>query len=81
MGTRDTYQKTLLKACIVSVDETAVANKLGVPVGTVACWLLGDTPMPTEMFLRVVDIVLASTRQHGVDTRALLDRIKEHRKP
>ena len=79
MGTRDTYQKTLMKACIVSGDETALANKLGVPVGTVVSWLLGDAPMPTEMFLRAVDIVLASTKQHVADTHALLDRIKQHR--
>lgn len=57
MGTRDTYQKTLMKACIVSGDETAL----------------------TEMFLRAVDIVLASTKQHVADTHALLDRIKQHR--
>ena len=71
MGTRDTYQKTLVQACIVAGDETALAAKLGVPVTTVVDWLLGIRPAPTDMFLRAVDVVLVSNKQHIEDTRAL----------
>jgi hypothetical protein len=79
MGTTNTYQKTLLKACTVAGDETALAEKLGVPASNVIDWLLGDVPIPTDMFLRAVDIVLVSSRQQVLDTRALLERIKQRR--
>jgi hypothetical protein len=37
--------------------------------------------MPTEVFLRAVDIVLASTRKQVEDNRAFLDEIKRrHRR-
>jgi hypothetical protein len=77
MGTRDTYQKTLVQACIVAGDETALAAKLGVPVLTVVDWLLGDRELPTEMFLRAVDVVLLSNKQHIEDTRALIAQIRQ----
>jgi hypothetical protein len=76
MGTRDTYQKTLVQACIVAGDETALAAKMGVSVLTVVEWLLGDREVPTEMFLRAVDVVLLSNKQHIEDTRALIAQIR-----
>lgn len=79
MGTRDTYHKTLLKACMVAGDETALAEKLGVPVGSVVDWLVGDALIPTDVFLCAVDIVLVSSRQHVLDTRAFLKRIQQRR--
>jgi hypothetical protein len=79
MGTRDTYQKTLLKACMVAGDETALAEQLGVPASNVIDCLLGDAPIPTDMFLRAVDIVLVGSRQHVLDTRAFLERIQQRR--
>ena len=80
MGTRDTYQKALIQACIVAGDETALAAKLGVPVMTVVDWLLGEKQVPVDMFLRTVDILLASNKQHIEDTRALIAHIlQRHR--
>jgi len=79
MGTRDTYHKTLLRACMVAGDETALAEKLGVPVSNVIDWLLGDAQIPTDIFLCAVDIVLVRSRQHVLDTRALLKRIEQRR--
>jgi len=77
MGHRDTYQKTLVQALIVAGDETALAAKLGVPVMSVVDWLLGDKQVPIDMFLRAVDVVLASNKQHIEDTRALIAHIRE----
>ena len=76
MGTRDTYQHTLLKACLVAGDESALAKKLGVPVSKAIDWLLGDEPMPTEIFLRAVDIVLASNKAQIEANRRLLEEIR-----
>jgi DNA-binding transcriptional regulator YdaS (Cro superfamily) len=55
VGTRDTYQKTLLRACVLAGDETSLARQLGVPASTVIDWLLGDKPVPVETFLVAVD--------------------------
>ena len=80
LGTRETYQKTLMKALAVAGDETALARKLRVPVHSVVGWLLGEQPMPTDIFLRTVDIVLAATKAQNEATREMLDEIKrKHR--
>jgi hypothetical protein len=76
MGTRDTYQKVLLKACMVAGDETELARRLEVPVETVVGWLVSERRLPDEAFLKVVDIVLAANRKQVEDTRAFLEKIK-----
>jgi hypothetical protein len=80
VGTRDTYQRTLLKACIITGDETLLAEKLAVPVAFVIDWLLGNTSMPPEIFLRAVDIVLGCSQQQVQDTNALLERIRSRQR-
>jgi hypothetical protein len=80
MGTRDTYQKTLAKACIIAGDETVLAVKLGVPVADVVDWLLGDRPVPTDYFLKAVDIVLTETRQQVSETRVFLEQVRSRRR-
>jgi hypothetical protein len=78
----------LLEACLIAGDETALAQKLGVPVMSVVDWLLGDTPVPNDAFLLAVDIVLAQTRKQVQENRkqiqdnwALLERIRRrHRR-
>ena len=76
VGTRDTYQKVLLRACLVAGDKTALAKHLGVPVMSVVSWILGDSQCPSDVFLRAVDLVLTSTRRQVEDNRALLDQIR-----
>jgi hypothetical protein len=39
-------------------------------------WLLGDAPVPPEVFLRAVDIVSAANRKQVKENRALLEQIK-----
>jgi DNA-binding transcriptional regulator YdaS (Cro superfamily) len=76
MGTRDTYQRTLTRACLVAGDEAALARQLGVPVTSVVDWLLGDSEVPADVFLRAVDIVLTANRKQVEDNRAFLDQVR-----
>lgn len=80
MGTRDTYQRVLIKACEIAGGETALAGQLGVPVPYVVNWLLGDSghrQIPPDVFLAAVDIVLKASRQQVLETRTLLDAIRQ----
>jgi hypothetical protein len=81
VGTREAYQKVLERACIIAGHETALAKQLQVPVWALVDWLLGDAPVPPEVFLRAVDVVTAANRKKVKDNRALLDQIKlRHRR-
>ncbi len=80
MGTRDTYQKTLVSACIVAGDETVLARMLHVPVAVMVEYLLGEAPVPTEIFLRAVDVVLAKSRGKLAENRAFLEEIRKRRR-
>jgi DNA-binding CsgD family transcriptional regulator len=70
MGTRDIYQKVLVRACLAAGGETALARSLGVPAASVARWLLGHGRMPMAVFARAVEIALQQTRpEHEVSER------------
>jgi hypothetical protein len=80
VGTRETYRNVLVQACIVAGDETALANRLEVPVGAVVDWLSGDAPVPTQVFLRAVDVVMvANHRKQVEDNRAVQIRQRYRR--
>ena len=61
---------------MVAGDETLLAKQLGVPVIAVVDWLLGEIPVPAEVFLRAVDIVSAANRKQVKENRALLEQIR-----
>jgi hypothetical protein len=74
-------RRMLVQACIVVGDETVLAERLQVSVKVVVDWLLGDAPVPLEVFPSVVDIVLSATRKQVEDNGALIERIKgRHRR-
>jgi hypothetical protein len=79
VGTKDTYQRTLLEACLVAGGEKPLAEKLGVSVDRVLAWLLADESLPTDVFLRAVDIVLTDSERKIRDTGALLAQLKAQR--
>jgi hypothetical protein len=79
MGTRDTYQKVLLQACVIAGDEAKLAKALGVSVSDVVDWVLGAGQCPNDVFLRAVDLVLGGTSARLTETRAMLDAIKRRR--
>ena len=76
MGTRDTYQKTLLRACVLAGDETSLARRLGVPASTVIDWLLGDKPIPVETSLVAVDLALIKNKEHVIDVQKFLEEVR-----
>jgi hypothetical protein len=80
MGTRDTYQKVLLRACWIAGDETILAQRLGVSPDAVIAWLLGEAPIPTYIFLSAVDIVLANGKAGSKRNRDFLRRVREYRR-
>ena len=77
MGARQhTYQRILLRACEIVGDEIALAKALGVPVTWVADWLLGEAAVPTEIFLRAVDIVFDPTRKQVQEQRRQIEEMR-----
>jgi hypothetical protein len=77
MGTRENYQRTLLAACYVLGDENALAARLHCPLRSVLDWLLGEVPVPTDVFLRAVDIVTASNGRFIEDTTVFLEQVRK----
>jgi len=82
VGTRETYERTLVEACLIAGDEEALANRMNIPVQQIVDWLLG-APVPDKVFLRFVDLVLderiAIRRQHVIDVRKFLEDMKARR--
>jgi hypothetical protein len=70
-----TYQRTLIEACRAVGGEVELAARMGHPLGTVLDWLLGYEEAPVNVFLKSVDIVLASNRNHIADTEAFLQEV------
>jgi len=73
---RDTYQGTLLRACMIAGDESDLARHLGVPAQYVVDWLLGDKPVPPDVFLRAVDLVLGASKQHVEAVSQFLEQLR-----
>ena len=76
MGTRDVYQRTLVRACAVVGDETALATKLGVPTERVIGWIVGDSVLPKDIFVRAVELLLTSSKEQVRRNRLFLESIR-----
>ena len=80
MGTRESYSRTILVACTAVGGEEQLARRLGVPANAVIDWILGSGPdVPTDVFLKAVDLVLTHTHQELSATSAMLKAIRERR--
>jgi len=66
----------LVQACLIVGDETALAQALNVPLPSLIEWLLGETPVPNDVFLKAIDITLEATGKQVAVTRKLLDQLK-----
>jgi hypothetical protein len=55
----DTYHRTLLQACELLGGATELAKRVRRPTDTVVNWVFGRTPVPLEVFLASVDIIVA----------------------
>lgn len=58
-------------ACLIAGNEFDLAKKLGVPHNGLVCWLLGEAPVPPDVFLRAVDIVLENPRKRSRCARTI----------
>jgi hypothetical protein len=76
MGTREIYQDTLIEACSAAGDETRLANALDIPVDTLVGYVLGDQPVPTDVFVKTVDLLLTRPNRHITDKRAFLEQLR-----
>ncbi|MEA3194846.1 MAG: hypothetical protein QOD26_3179 [Betaproteobacteria bacterium] len=60
MSRRHTYRTVLVYALAIAGGEVWLAELLQVSLPTLIDWLGGIDPIPTEIFLKAVDIVLAA---------------------
>ena len=80
MGTRETYQHTLLRACMIAGDETKLARRMNLPVEKLVHWLVGERAVPTEVFLRASDIIIHGNQEHLADADLFLAEVRKRNK-
>ena len=62
MGTQDNYRKTLQYAEALAGSPARLAQRLAVESRLLTSWFRGIEPIPEEVFLKLVDIVLAASK-------------------
>jgi hypothetical protein len=77
---RETYRNTVTYALsIAGGSERRLAERLGVRVGDLVNYLAGVEEVPTEIFLKAVDVVLAATAEDIRQARSVLDKLRYDR--
>jgi hypothetical protein len=71
-----TYQRTLIEACNIAGDESVLAVYLHQPPQQVVEWLVGNDPVPVEVFLQAADMVTATPHCHLENAELFLKRIR-----
>ena len=61
---------------MIAGDESALAKHLGVPVHLVVDWVLGNKPVPPDIFLHTVDLVLGASKQHARAVSEFLEELR-----
>jgi len=61
---------------IVGANERILAERLGVREGELVNYLMGVEEIPTEIFLKAVDVVLAATAEDLRVSRSILEQIR-----
>lgn len=80
MSHRETYRNTVTYALsIAGGSERRLAEKLGVRVGELVNYLAGVEDVPTEIFLKAVDVVLAATADDIRVARGILEKLRYER--
>jgi hypothetical protein len=62
MGTQENYRKTLEYAEALAGSPALLARRLEVESRLLTSWFSGAAPIPEEVFLKLVDIVLAASK-------------------
>lgn len=80
MSHRETYRNTVTYALsIVGGSERMLAEKLGVRIGELVNFLAGVEEVPTDVFLKAVDVVLGATADDIRQARTILDKLRYER--
>ena len=74
MSDNDVYRNTLTYALSIAGSERKLAERLGVKIPEVLNWTMGIQHVPTEIFLKAVDVVLAATAEEIRQSREILSR-------
>jgi len=61
---------------MIAGDESELAKRLGVPAPLVVDWLLGNKPVPADIFLQTVDLVLGASKQHVEAVTQFLEELR-----
>ena len=72
-----TYQRTLIEACNIAGDESVLAIYLHQSPQQVVGWLVGDDPIPVEVFLQAADMVSLTPHSHIENAELFLKQIRK----
>jgi hypothetical protein len=74
---REIHRGTITYALsIVGGNERMLADHLGIRLGELVNYLVGVEEAPTDVFLKAVDVVLASTAEDLKRSRSILEQLK-----
>ncbi|HUQ26028.1 MAG TPA: YdaS family helix-turn-helix protein [Burkholderiales bacterium] len=76
MSHSETYRNTLTYALAIAGSERMLAARLGVKMPQIVNWLMGVEPIPTAVFLKVVDVVLNATAEEIKVSRERLNKLR-----
>jgi hypothetical protein len=76
VSNNETDRNLLTYALAIAGDERLLAERLGVTIPHVLNWTTGIERIPTEIFLKAVDVVLASTAEDIRRSRETLYALK-----
>lgn len=73
----ETYRNVLIYAMKIVGDERLLAERLGVKPQQVLNWTNGIEPVPADIFLKTVDVVVTSTPEDIQRSRLAATRRSE----
>lgn len=79
MAHGDTYRNTLTYALAIAGSERGLAARLNVPMPQLINYLYGVEPVPNDIFLLAVDVVLNATAEDIQKSREMLNKLRAGR--
>jgi hypothetical protein len=76
MSRRETYRTTLTYALAIAGSEARLAELLKIKVPMLVNWMVGVEPVPDDVFLKAVDVVLTATAEDVKQSRDRLNKLK-----